>query len=257
MQQRPEPKGWHRTSPELLAYYESKLLSHLSVSFKVYPVSLRNNKPELRHLCNEFINTLELLSSGDMGLSHGSTVVVLHGFASAMATFVNIFEPIGKACKKLYAIDLLGFGRSSKPVFPTGCTAFAFNLSAAMTCRPPSQAIRAELQSYCLLTLSKPGACRWGYVQLHSVHTHLERTLPLGMDFWFYILFLICLRLNNTHHSYAHKYPHAVEALILCDPWGFPPLQSSQCVSGGGGVWVGWGMVYAPDFHGNHIQIDA
>ena len=136
MQQRPEPKGWHRTSPELLAYYESKLLSHLSVPFKVYPVSLQNNKPELRHLCNEFINTLELVSSGDMGLSHGSTVVVLHGFASAMATFVNIFEPIGKACKKLYAIDLLGFGRSSKPVFPTGCTAFACNLPAAMTRKP-------------------------------------------------------------------------------------------------------------------------
>jgi hypothetical protein len=75
----PDAKGWHRTSPELLAYYESKLLSHLPLPFRVYQVPLQNNNSEFKYLCNEFINTLEVISDDDAKLTQKPTIVVVHG----------------------------------------------------------------------------------------------------------------------------------------------------------------------------------
>jgi hypothetical protein len=140
-QRRPCPKGWNRTSPELLVYFERRLLSHLSVPFRVYPVQLQSKNLEFKKLCKEYINTLEVVSCDEAGLTRKPTIVIIHGhwtpcflhafytsiqsknstpgFASALATFVNLFQPLSNVCK-VFAIDLLGFGRSSKPQFPTG-----------------------------------------------------------------------------------------------------------------------------------------
>ena len=107
---------WSQTSPELLEHYETRLLCHLRTPFKLYPVRLDPQSS----LSGEFIHTLELAAASDAR----TPVVVMHGFASAKATFVNVLQALSERCgRKVYAIDLLGFGRSSKPSFPADDTA--------------------------------------------------------------------------------------------------------------------------------------
>ncbi len=75
----PNPKGWRRTSPELLVYYESKLLSHLPVPFRVYQVPLQSDKSDFKNICKEFINTLEVIPDDNSKLPQKPTIVVVHG----------------------------------------------------------------------------------------------------------------------------------------------------------------------------------
>ena len=101
----PSAQGWNQTSDALLEYHETRLLRHLRTPFRVYPVQIDQF----------FINTLEITTH-----PHASTppILVIHGFASALATFVNVLQALSEQHPCVYAIDLLGFGRSSKPPFP-------------------------------------------------------------------------------------------------------------------------------------------
>ena len=66
----------------MLAYHEGRLLRHLCVPFRVYHVPLRSNNPELMHLGNEFISTLEVTPEDDvtsMAVMKKPTIVVIHG----------------------------------------------------------------------------------------------------------------------------------------------------------------------------------
>jgi pimeloyl-ACP methyl ester carboxylesterase len=65
----------------------------------------------------EFINTLEIIHPRCR--PHTTPVVVIHGFASALATFVNVLQTLSETHANIYAIDLPGFGRSWKPQFPS------------------------------------------------------------------------------------------------------------------------------------------
>jgi pimeloyl-ACP methyl ester carboxylesterase len=104
----PKAQGWNRTSDSLLEYYESQLLRHLSAPHMVYQLPLRGD---------EFINTLEIIHPRRR--PHTTPVVVIHGFASALATFVNVLQALSETHANVYAIDLPGFGRSWKPRFPS------------------------------------------------------------------------------------------------------------------------------------------
>ena len=107
---------WSGTSPEILADCEHRLLSHVGSAYKVYPVPVQIESQLLCGPSNESIHTFELKGGG---LKFSTPVVLVHGFASALGTFVNLFRELKKCCHSVYAIDLLGFGRSSKPVFPS------------------------------------------------------------------------------------------------------------------------------------------
>jgi hypothetical protein len=84
MQQRPSPKGWHRTSPELLAYYESKLLNHMEAQFTVYQVQL--NSETNPTLCGQFINTMEVISDDEC---LKPTIVIIHGTSPHTRTLIK------------------------------------------------------------------------------------------------------------------------------------------------------------------------
>lgn len=101
-----------RTSYKKLIYYETKLISHVNIPYKIYQVNLQNNIIKFNYLNNEYINTFEIISN----IKNKPVIVVIHGFASGIATFVNMYKPLNKYCH-VYAIDLIGFGRSSKPNF--------------------------------------------------------------------------------------------------------------------------------------------
>ena len=72
----PQAKGWTRTSAELLAYYESKILGHLKVPHRLYQVSLQTDNKDLQCVANEYINTLEIDQSTK---SASPPLVVVHG----------------------------------------------------------------------------------------------------------------------------------------------------------------------------------
>jgi hypothetical protein len=103
------PTGWCSTSDPLLAHHEAMLLRHLRAPHTVFRVPLSADG-------SQFINTLEITPTR----STNTTLVLIHGFASAMATFVNVLEQLGQKpnTTTIYAIDLPGFGRSWKPDFP-------------------------------------------------------------------------------------------------------------------------------------------
>jgi pimeloyl-ACP methyl ester carboxylesterase len=102
---------WNQTSPELLERCESRLLRHVYSPYKTYTVPLNNPPFE-----TEFIRTFEMVETNR---AFSTPIVIVHGFASGLATFVNVFQALAEHCSRVYAIDLLGFGRSSKPTFPS------------------------------------------------------------------------------------------------------------------------------------------
>ena len=106
----PEGTGWCRTSEPLLAHHEAMLLRHLRAPHSVFRVPLSADG-------SQFIHTLEITPTR----STAGSLVLIHGFASAMATFVNVLQQLSQQIDALtiYAIDLPGFGRSWKPTFPT------------------------------------------------------------------------------------------------------------------------------------------
>jgi pimeloyl-ACP methyl ester carboxylesterase len=105
----PEARGWNQTSDELLAYHEARLLRHLEAPYTVFAVPLGQQA---------FIHTLKLEQPTPPSTT-SPPIVVIHGFASALATFVNVLRALHtrQHSSDVYAIDLPGFGRSSKPRF--------------------------------------------------------------------------------------------------------------------------------------------
>jgi pimeloyl-ACP methyl ester carboxylesterase len=84
-----------------LEYYQNELLQELKIPYTISKVFLDNN---------DYINTLHIKSINK------PIIVIIHGFASGLATFVNVYEKLYNIYD-IYAIDLIGYGLSSKPIF--------------------------------------------------------------------------------------------------------------------------------------------
>jgi pimeloyl-ACP methyl ester carboxylesterase len=85
-----------------LEYYQNELLKELKIPYTISKVYLDNN--------NDYINTLHIKSIDR------PILVIIHGFASGLATFVSVYEKLYNIYD-IYAIDLIGYGLSSKPIF--------------------------------------------------------------------------------------------------------------------------------------------
>jgi pimeloyl-ACP methyl ester carboxylesterase len=85
-----------------LEYYQNELLQELKIPYTISKVFLDNN--------NDYINTLHIKSINK------PIIIIIHGFASGLATFVNVYEKLYNIYD-IYAIDLIGYGLSSKPIF--------------------------------------------------------------------------------------------------------------------------------------------
>jgi pimeloyl-ACP methyl ester carboxylesterase len=88
-----------------LEYYQNELLQELKIPYTISKVFLDNNDDN-----NDYINTLHIKSINK------PIIVIIHGFASGLATFVNVYEKLYNIYD-IYAIDLIGYGLSSKPIF--------------------------------------------------------------------------------------------------------------------------------------------
>jgi abhydrolase domain-containing protein 5 len=89
-----------------LEYYQNELLKELKIPYTISKVYLDNNNDNNNH----YINTLHIKSIDK------PILVIIHGFASGLATFVSVYEKLYNIYD-IYAIDLIGYGLSSKPIF--------------------------------------------------------------------------------------------------------------------------------------------
>ena len=96
-----------------LEYYQNELFNELKVPYNLFKVFLNiniNNNNNFDYLKNDYINTLHVKSINK------PIIVIIHGFASGLATFINIYQKLYDIYD-VYAIDLIGYGLSSKPIF--------------------------------------------------------------------------------------------------------------------------------------------
>lgn len=102
---------WIRTSPELLIGAEQKLLNRLRSTLQTSFVPIFGNT------C--FIRTLVAQNFPDGPPQGGRArvpMVLMHGFASGLGLWCKNIDSLA-AHRPVYAFDLLGFGRSSRPAF--------------------------------------------------------------------------------------------------------------------------------------------
>ena len=95
---------------KLLEYYQNELFNELKVPYNIFKVFLNINNSNFNYIKEEYINTLHIKSINK------PIIVIIHGFASGLATFINIYEKLYNIYD-IYAIDLIGYGLSSKPIF--------------------------------------------------------------------------------------------------------------------------------------------
>ncbi|CAG2176195.1 unnamed protein product, partial [Oppiella nova] len=112
---------WRPTSTHELDRAESKVLSFLKNPFRTFYVDvgygwgLDNNK----------IWTLEMSPKPEPQPQEQQKppLVLIHGFASAVGLWTLNLDSLVETNRKLYAFDILGFGKSSRPVFDSSETA--------------------------------------------------------------------------------------------------------------------------------------
>ncbi|KAJ6648593.1 (Lyso)-N-acylphosphatidylethanolamine lipase [Pseudolycoriella hygida] len=99
---------WNGHSPLLLEQSETSILSNVKMPYERFPVSIGD--------CVGAEDKIWTLSMNTE--SKNVPLVMIHGFAAGIAFWLMNLEELS-ADRPLYAIDLLGFGRSSRPTFST------------------------------------------------------------------------------------------------------------------------------------------
>jgi len=90
--------GWTPTNSSLLAETEKAMLEGLKTPYRQFFVNVGENQ----------INTIALGS--------GPPLVMIHGYGGGVGLWVGNLDEFARH-HTVYAIDLLGFGRSSRPIF--------------------------------------------------------------------------------------------------------------------------------------------
>ncbi|CAG7834793.1 unnamed protein product, partial [Allacma fusca] len=103
------PCRWIPTSAELLEEAEKRILNYLKTPYKAQFVNIG---PVVGSKDNE-IWTVSMNEKSDK-----LPVVLLHGFGAGIGFWVLNLDSLAKS-RPVYAIDHLGFGRSSRPKFST------------------------------------------------------------------------------------------------------------------------------------------
>ncbi|AEO60696.1 hypothetical protein MYCTH_2310203 [Thermothelomyces thermophilus ATCC 42464] len=133
---------------------------------------------------NRALNELSIERVGEQA---DDTLVMLHGYGAGLGFFYKNFEPLSRARGwKLYALDMLGMGNSSRPPFK-------------IRAKDPKEKI-AEAEGWFIDALEE-----WRKIR------KIEKFTLLGHSLGGYLAV-----------SYALKYPGRLNKLILASPVGVP-----------------------------------
>ncbi|KAL2165077.1 hypothetical protein VTH06DRAFT_373 [Thermothelomyces fergusii] len=133
---------------------------------------------------NRALNELSIERVGEQA---DDTLVMLHGYGAGLGFFYKNFEPLSRAQGwRLYALDMLGMGNSSRPPF-------------RIRARDPKEKI-AEAEAWFVDALEE-----WRKIR------KIEKFTLLGHSLGGYLAV-----------SYALKYPGRLNKLILASPVGVP-----------------------------------
>ncbi|XP_057666093.1 (Lyso)-N-acylphosphatidylethanolamine lipase-like isoform X1 [Diorhabda carinulata] len=97
---------WTKFSETKLIQVEKKILNVLKTAYRTWFVPIGSTVGK-----DDKIWTIALNEE-----SHNTPLVMLHGFAAGLCFWILNFDELSKN-RPVYAIDLLGFGRSSRPKF--------------------------------------------------------------------------------------------------------------------------------------------
>lgn len=149
-------------------------------------------------------NYIRTLSVSKDSSSQNTTVplVLLHGFGSAIGLWVLNLDSLSDR-RSIYALDLLGFGRSSRPKFSSSAEVVEAEYVESKSHLPPAVIFYIWYGNFHIITIS--GIEKW------RQHVGLERFVLLGHSLGAYLA-----------SSYALAHPERIAHLILADPWGYP-----------------------------------
>jgi pimeloyl-ACP methyl ester carboxylesterase len=99
---------WIPTSATRLADSERRVLSFINVAFEQSQVSIDEARS---------INTIHTYNPQARRKHRQSPLVLLHGFGAGIGFWLLNMDALAEKHEHVYAIDLLGCGRSSRPTF--------------------------------------------------------------------------------------------------------------------------------------------
>ncbi|XP_023315836.1 protein ABHD4 isoform X1 [Trichogramma pretiosum] len=158
--------NWSRSSATMLRTVERKILSYLKTSYR-----------------GSYIDIGSVVGSSDkiwtLSLNQQSTetpIVLLHGLGAGVALWVFNLDSLAKH-RPVYAIDLLGFGRSSRPNFSSDAKEAEDQLVRSVE----SWRRETQLDKFVLLGHSMGGFLAASYAIKHPEHVkHLILADPWG-----------------------------------------------------------------------------
>lgn len=191
---------WRPTSSYALYQAEQDILSSVKAEKRQEMIPLFTDSKGRTH----YINTV-MVGSDD---EDKPPLVMLHGFGGAVGFWVKSLDVLSKHYR-IYAIDLLGFGRSSRMPFQA--------LSSILDASENASAADQEL----LKQIKK------NKLTAEVAEAYFVRTLELWRQ---RIPALENRKLTLLGHSmggylassYVMHYPQNIDRLVLADPWGFP-----------------------------------
>ncbi len=182
---------WIPTSSTKLAEAEQRLLSFVRFPFEQNQISIGDNLT---------INTIHTYNPKARQSNRKAPLVLLHGFGAGIGFWLLNIDALAEQYEHVYAIDLLGCGRSSRPHFRA---------------KTPEEAERFFVDAL----------ERW------RIKVNLEKMILLGEYIYNFkkILNFIFMNFFIGHSlgayigaSYTMSFPYRVPHLILASPVGVP-----------------------------------
>ncbi|KAH8864309.1 1-acylglycerol-3-phosphate O-acyltransferase ABHD5 [Schistosoma japonicum] len=114
---------WRRTSNELLKAAEKKLISRIKSNVEAFFVPIFNGSCYIRtFICRRQICDQVSPMGKPTDKDQAIPIVLIHGFGSGSALWCKNMDAFARY-RPVYSLDVLGFGRSSRPSFPVDATA--------------------------------------------------------------------------------------------------------------------------------------